>query len=49
MSKRVVITSHDGSYLVGFLLARGCKVLGIVRRSDVKNCDCISHLLEQHP
>ncbi len=49
MSKRAVITRHDGLYLAEFLLTQGYEVFGIVRRRSIESCDRISHLLEQHP
>lgn len=40
------ITGQDGSYLAEFLLNKGYKVVGIVRRSSSSNLSRISHLLE---
>lgn len=50
MPKRAVITGitgQDGSYLAEFLLQKGYKVYGIVRRSSIDTSDRISHLLGQ--
>src|SRR5262249_37126890 len=41
------ITGQDGSYLAEFLLAKGYKVFGIVRRSSLENVDRIAHILDQ--
>jgi GDPmannose 4,6-dehydratase len=38
------ITGQDGSYLAEFLLEKGYKVLGMVRRTSTINFDRISHL-----
>ena len=38
------ITGQDGSYLAEFLLGKGYKVYGIVRRSSLENHDRINHL-----
>jgi GDPmannose 4,6-dehydratase len=40
------ITGQDGSYLAEFLLSKGYRVYGLVRRSSVTNCERIEHLLE---
>jgi len=40
------ITGQDGSYLAEFLLNKGYKVFGVVRRSSVANCERITHLLD---
>lgn len=37
------ITGQDGSYLAEFLLGKGYKVYGIVRRSSLENHDRINH------
>lgn len=41
------ITGQDGSYLAEFLLSKGYKVHGLVRRSSSVNIERISHLLEE--
>jgi GDPmannose 4,6-dehydratase len=41
------ITGQDGSYLAEFLLAKGYRVCGIVRRSSADNLGRIEHLREQ--
>ncbi len=38
------ITGQDGSYLAEFLLARGYRVVGMVRRSSTINFDRIKHI-----
>jgi GDPmannose 4,6-dehydratase len=38
------ITGQDGSYLAEFLLAKGYKVVGMVRRSSTINFDRIKHI-----
>ena len=40
------ITGQDGSYLTEFLLEKGYKVIGMVRRSSTVNFDRIAHLQE---
>lgn len=40
------ITGQDGSYLVEFLLEKGYRVIGMVRRSSTVNFDRIAHLQE---
>ena len=40
------ITGQDGSYLAEFLLEKGYKVIGMVRRSSTVNFDRIAHLQE---
>ncbi|MDM8526863.1 GDP-mannose 4,6-dehydratase [Anaerolineales bacterium HSG24] len=40
------ITGQDGSYLAEFLLEKGYKVIGMVRRSSTINFDRITHLQE---
>ena len=42
------ITGQDGSYLAEFLLEKGYKVHGVVRRSSVANTARISHLMAQN-
>ena len=41
------ITGQDGSYLAEFLLAKGCRVCGTVRRASSENCQRIEHLRER--
>jgi len=41
------ITGQDGSYLAEFLLAKGYKVFGVVRRSSAPNLWRIEHLLDR--
>ncbi len=41
------ITGQDGSYLAEFLLSKGYKVYGIVRRSSVEKFDNINHLRDK--
>ena len=41
------ITGQDGSYLAEFLLERGYKVVGIVRRSSTTPYERISHLIDR--
>jgi GDPmannose 4,6-dehydratase len=41
------ITGQDGSYLAEFLLEKGYKVVGIVRRSSTMPYERISHLIDQ--
>jgi GDPmannose 4,6-dehydratase len=38
------ITGQDGSYLADFLLAKGYRVVGMVRRSSTENFERIEHL-----
>ncbi|MBM4422805.1 MAG: GDP-mannose 4,6-dehydratase [Chloroflexi bacterium] len=38
------ITGQDGSYLAEFLLSKGCRVVGMVRRSSTVNFDRIKHI-----
>ncbi len=48
--KRAIITGvtgQDGSYLAEFLLAKGYKVYGMVRRSSTENFERIEHLREK--
>ena len=40
------ITGQDGSYLADFLLTKGYKVYGLVRRSSVEKFDNINHIRE---
>ncbi len=41
------ITGQDGSYLAEFLLEKGYKVVGMVRRSSTVNFERIAHIQEQ--
>lgn len=41
------ITGQDGSYLADFLLSKGYKVSGLVRRSSVEKFDNINHLRDK--
>jgi len=41
------ITGQDGSYLAEWLLSRGYRVYGLVRRSSTENLERIEHLKEQ--
>ncbi|MBI3160568.1 MAG: GDP-mannose 4,6-dehydratase [Chloroflexi bacterium] len=41
------ITGQDGSYLAEFLLAKGYKVIGMVRRSSTVTFDRISHIQDK--
>jgi GDPmannose 4,6-dehydratase len=41
------ITGQDGSYLAEFLLAKGYRVVGIVRRSSTTPYERIAHLVDQ--
>ena len=41
------ITGQDGSYLAEFLLGKGYKVVGLVRRSSTINFERIGHIQEQ--
>ncbi len=41
------ITGQDGSYLAEFLLSKGYKVYGMVRRSSSENFDRIEHLRDK--
>jgi len=41
------ITGQDGSYLADFLLTRGYRVVGMVRRSSTENFERIEHLRDQ--
>jgi GDPmannose 4,6-dehydratase len=48
--KRAIITGvtgQDGSYLAEFLLAKGYKVYGMVRRSSTENFERIEHLRDK--
>src|SRR5260370_39498557 len=41
------ITGQDGSYLAEFLLEKGYRVYGLVRRSSTINFERIAHLQDQ--
>lgn len=41
------ITGQDGSYLAEFLLSKGYKVFGMVRRSSTETFDRISHIIDK--
>ncbi|MEX2178034.1 MAG: GDP-mannose 4,6-dehydratase [Gemmatimonadaceae bacterium] len=41
------ITGQDGSYLAEFLLAKGYKVIGVVRRSSTTPYERIAHLVDK--
>lgn len=41
------ITGQDGSYLAEFLLSKGYKVSGLVRRSSTQNLQRIEHVLDK--
>ena len=41
------ITGQDGSYLAEFLLGKGYKVIGVVRRSSTTPYERISHLVDR--
>ena len=41
------ITGQDGSYLAEFLLTKGYKVHGIIRRSSLINTHRIDHIYEK--
>jgi GDPmannose 4,6-dehydratase len=51
MSKKVAlitgITGQDGSYLAEFLLSKGYKVYGMVRRASVDKYERISHIMDK--
>lgn len=51
MSKRVAlitgVTGQDGSYLAEFLLSKGYRVVGMVRRSSSENFERVNHLRDQ--
>src|SRR5262245_61334868 len=38
------ITGQDGSYLADFLLSKGYRVCGMVRRCSSENCQRIEHI-----
>ena len=41
------ITGQDGSYLADFLLEKGYRVIGMVRRTSTINFDRISHIQDK--
>ena len=41
------ITGQDGSYLAEFLLSKGYKVYGTVRRNSTENFERIEHLKQK--
>src|SRR3989338_5112227 len=41
------VTGQDGSYLAEFLLSKGYKVYGMVRRSSTENFERINHIIDQ--
>ena len=41
------ITGQDGSYLAEFLLEKGYRVIGVVRRSSTTPYERISHLVDR--
>src|ERR1043165_3123217 len=41
------VTGQDGSYLAEFLLQKGYKVVGVVRRTSHDSYERIGHLLEK--
>jgi GDPmannose 4,6-dehydratase len=51
MSKKVAlvtgVTGQDGSYLAEFLLSKGYKVFGMVRRASVDKFERIAHLMDK--
>ncbi len=51
MKRRVAlitgITGQDGSYLADFLLSKGYKVYGMVRRSSTETFERISHIIDR--
>ena len=51
MTKRTAlitgITGQDGSYLADFLLSKGYRVVGVVRRSSTENFSRIEHIRDQ--
>ena len=48
MSKPVAlitgVTGQDGSYLAEFLLSKGYRVVGMVRRASTENFERVNHL-----
>ena len=50
MTKKVLITGitgQDGSYLAEFLLGKGYRVYGMIRRSSTENFERINHIIDQ--
>lgn len=50
MKKKVLITGvtgQDGSYLAEFLLSKGYRVYGMIRRSSTENFERINHMIDQ--
>ena len=50
MSKAALITGitgQDGSYLAEFLLAKGYKVYGLIRRSSTINFERLAHMQDK--
>src|SRR3989338_1768967 len=50
MAKKALVlgvTGQDGSYLAEFLLEKGYKVYGVVRRSSTEKFDRISHIMDK--
>jgi GDPmannose 4,6-dehydratase len=49
MKKAIItgVTGQDGSYLAEFLLSKGYKVFGMVRRSSTENFERIEHLRDK--
>jgi GDPmannose 4,6-dehydratase len=41
------VTGQDGSYLAEFLLAKGYRVVGVVRRTSHDSYERIGHLLDR--
>lgn len=41
------ITGQDGSYLAEFLLGKGYKIYGLIRRTSTSNLENIKHLLDE--
>ena len=41
------VTGQDGSYLAEFLLGKGYKVVGVVRRSSTTPYERIGHLVDR--
>jgi len=41
------ITGQDGSYLAELLLAKGYRVVGMVRRSSSENFERIAHMVDR--
>ena len=41
------LTGQDGSYLAELLLEKGCRVVGMVRRSSTEQCERVEHIRDQ--